>query len=110
MNTGDQLAKTQQARQKANKQYDVGVLEAKRFGGDDAAQLAGGCPLQEFLCRSRVRWAQRLQGTFRLFYKPEHYVFSERKLHKVVDVLDTLVQLLDAAHYNYWYVAPTTTG
>ena len=88
----------QKSHQKADKQFYVGALVAKRFGGDDVAQVAGGCALQEFLCGSRVRWAQRLQGTFRLFYKPEHYVFSERRLHKVFDVLDTPVQLLDAAH------------
>ena len=109
-NAGDRLSKMQKSHQKKDKHFDVGALEAKRFGGDDAAHVSGGCAMQEFLCGSRVRWAQRLQSTFRLFYKPEHFVFSERRLRKVLDVLDTLVQLLDASHRNYRCVKPFLTS
>ena len=112
MIAGVYMRDEQKRRLTGEKLYDLGDMKAVRFAQMSATGGAGVSvgvfmpprPVEDLLVSSRIRWAHRLQSTFRLFYHPDKYVISQRKLNKITSVLDTMVALLDAAHYNYWYI------
>ncbi len=111
MTSGLYMRDEQKRRLTGEKLYDLGDMKAVRFAQMSASGTGGVSvgvfmpprPVEDLLASSRIRWAHRLQSTFRLFYNPDKYVLSQRKLNKITSVLDTMVGLLDAAHYNYWY-------